>query len=182
MKKLRDYSGNFKPDLRPSDFSYETLEKLIKVYAQIYKALDGYWYLTLMEKYGNVEALDCDLTVWGKLSLYEMEKVTDVLNIKGKDVKSFMKAWQVIPWAWNIKQSFEFLNDNHVIWTVNYCPTVNALEREGRGREDYHCNNVEMRLNRIYASFFNPDIKVNCLQTPPRKHKDGCYCRWEFKL
>ena len=182
MKKLDDYSGDFKPDLKPSDFSSEALEKLIKIYAQLYKALDGFWYLALMERSGNDEALTCDILVWEKLCLYEMSKITKGLNIVGNDVKSMMKAFQLSPWAWNIKSNFEIINDNHVIWTVLHCPTVNALEREGRGRENDICNNVEPRLNRLYASFFNKDIQVNCLKTPPRESDKDYYCRWEFKL
>jgi hypothetical protein len=182
VKKLEDYSGDFNPDLKPSDFSYEALEKLIRTYSKLYKALDGFWYLALMEKRGNDEALACDILVWEKLCLYEMKQITRAFNITGKDVKSLMKAVQISPWAWNIKSSFEVINDNHIIWNVLHCPTVSALEREGRGRENDICKNVEPRLNRLYASFFNPDMQVNCLKTPPRESADDCYCRWEFKL
>lgn len=182
MTKLNDYSGDFKPDLKPGDLSYEMLENLIKIYARLYKALDGFWYLSVMERRGNEEALEYDIKVWEKLCLYEMEKITRQFNIQGKDVKSLMKAFQLSPWAWNIKSEFEMINDNHVIWWVTHCPTVNALEREGGGRENDICNNVEVRLNKLYASFFNPDIEVNCLKTPPRESKDDIYCRWEFKL
>ena len=162
--------------------SPDMLEKLIKVYAQLYKALDGFWYLAVMDRRGNEEALDYDIKVWEKLCLYEMGKITSQFNIRGHDVKSMMKAFQLSPWAWNIKSEFQIINDNHVIWLVTHCPTVNALEREGRGRENDICNNVEVRLNKLYASFFNPDIEVNCLKTPPRASKDDIYCRWEFKL
>jgi hypothetical protein len=41
---------------------------------------------------------------------------------------------------------------------------------------------VEVRLNRLYASYFNPDIQVNCLKTPPRDNAEDYYCAWEFKL
>jgi hypothetical protein len=182
LHKLDDYSGDFNPDLKPSDFSHAALEKLIRTYAQLYKALDGFWYLKVMDRSGNDEALTCDIAVWEKLGLYEMEKISRAFNITGKDVKSVMKAFQLTPWAWNIRSEFEVLSDNHVIWKVNHCPTVNALEREGTGRENDICNNVEVRLNQLYASFFNPDIKVTCLKTPPRTGKDDYYCRWEFKL
>ncbi len=182
MKKLDDYSGDFNPDLKPSDFSYEALEKLIKIYAQLYKALDGFWYLALMEKRGNDEALACDILVWEKLCLYEMKKISEGFNIKGTDVKSAMKAFQLSPWAWNIRSEFKVIDDNHVIWKVLHCPTVKALEREGRGRENDICNNVEIRLNRLYASYFNPDIQVTCLKTPPRENENDFYCSWEFKL
>ncbi len=107
--------------------------------------------------------------VWEKLCKYEMEKITKNFNITGKDVKSLMKAFQLSPWAWNLKWDFEVLGDNHIIWKVTHCPTVKALEREGRGRENDICNYVEVRLNRLYASFFNPAIQVNCLKTPPRE-------------
>lgn len=182
MPQLEDYSGEFKPTLRPRDFSHEALEKLITTYAQLYKALDGFWYLTVMNRSGNDEALTCDIAVWEKLCLYEMEKITRAFNITGKDVQSLMKAFQLSPWSWNIKYEFEIMGDNHIIWKVNHCPTVNALEREGKGRENDICNNVEVRLNQLYASFFSPDIIVTCLKTPPRKDKDDCYCRWEFKM
>ena len=182
MSKLEDYSGEFNPNLKPSDFSYDALEKLIKTYAQLYKALDGFWYLALMEKSGNDAALTCDIAVWEKLCGYEMEKITKNFNIQGKDVKSLMKAFQLSPWAWNLKWDFEVLGDNHIIWKVTHCPTVKALEREGRGRENDICNNVEVRLNRLYASFFNPAIQVNCLKTPPRADDNDYYCRWEFKM
>ena len=74
MSKLEDYSGEFNPNLKPSDFSYDALEKLIKTYGQLYKALDGFWYLTLMDRSGNDEALTCDIAVWEKLCRYRWKR------------------------------------------------------------------------------------------------------------
>lgn len=182
MNKLDDYSGEFKPDIQPGDFSHNALEKMVRVYSKLYKAMDAYWYFAVMERSGNDEALACDIRAWEKLCLYEMEKVTQAFNITGKDVKALMKAFQILPWSWNVKWEFELINDNHAIWQVNDCPTVRAMELEDKGRENYLCNNIDMRLNKLYASYFNPDIKVIQLKAPPRQNKDDFFCRWEFKL
>ena len=56
--------------------------------------------------------------------------------------------------------------------TVTYCPTLDALEEEGEGREDEICNIVEPKILKAYASFFNPDIEVKCLKSPPRKSSE----------
>jgi len=32
--------------------------------------IDGYWYLTVMNKWGNDEAFDCDIKVWEKAQLW----------------------------------------------------------------------------------------------------------------
>jgi hypothetical protein len=182
LEKLDDYSGSFNQDLKPTDFSHAALEKLIKTYASLYKALDGFWYLAVMERSGDKEALDLDIAVWEKLAGYEIKKITKAFNITGRDVESLMKAFQLTPWAWNLKSEFELIDKNCCIWKVRHCPTVDALEREGRGREDEQCNNIEVRINEAYAKGFNPDIKVTRLTTPPRKNKSDYYCTWEFKI
>jgi hypothetical protein len=182
LDKLEDYSGQFKPDLKPTDFTYEALEKMIRVYAQLYKALDGFWYLNIMDQHGNEHAMQCDVMVWERLCKYEMEKITKAFNIEGNNVTALMKAFQLSPWSWNIKSEFEVINENHIIWKVNHCPTVAAMERENNGRENAQCNYVEIRLNNAYAAYFDPKIKVACIKTPPRESKDDYFCKWEFKL
>jgi len=57
LKKLSDYSGEFLPDLKLSDFSPDALARLLKLYAKLYIAMDGLWYRTLKERLGDKEAL-----------------------------------------------------------------------------------------------------------------------------
>lgn len=182
MSKLNDYSGEFKPDLKLSDLSGEALENLIRVYAKLYKALDGFWYLNVMDRHGNDEAMECDILVWERLASYEMDKIQKAFNITGGPLVRMMKAFQLSPWAWNLKSDFEMINEKHVIWRVLHCPTVAALERENKGREQSQCNYIEVKVNDAYAHYFDSRIKVNCLKAPPRQSKDDYFCRWEFKL
>jgi hypothetical protein len=56
LKKLEDYSGDFIPNLKPSDLAPDAIDRLVKVYGQLYKAMDGFWYLSAMDRFGNEEA------------------------------------------------------------------------------------------------------------------------------
>ena len=182
LKKLSDYSGEFLPDIKPSDFSPETLAQLLKLYARLYIAMDGIWYLTVKERLGDKEALACDIQAWERICKYEMARIKRQLKIRGNDIVAFMKAFQLCPWCLMMKFNIEIRNKNSAIYTVTYCPTLDALEAEGGGREAEICNIVEPRIMKAYASAFDPDIEVKCLKSPPRKSRDDICCQWEFSL
>ena len=182
MKELSDYSGEFLPNLKLNDFSPTTLAELLTLYAKLYLAMDASWYLTVKERLGNKEALACDIQTWESMCKYEMAMIKRQLKIRGNDVTTFMKATQVCPWFQLIESKIEIKNKNSAMLTVTYCPTLNALEQEGEGREDEICNIVEPKILKGFASVFNPDIQVKCLKSPPRKSKDDICCQWEFSL
>ena len=135
-----------------------------------------------MERRGNDEALACDIEAWEKITRYEMKNITKELNIEGNDVVAFMKAMQLSPWSQRMKHTIEFQGKNKALFTVTQCPTLEALEKEGKGREDQICNIVDIKWMQDTADFFNPDIKVTPLKTPPREDKKGICCQWEISL
>lgn len=182
MKGLADYSGEFLPKLKLEDFSHDTLVKLLMLYSKLYAALDGFWYLKVMERCGNKEALDYDARTWKSVVKYEMRRITEELNIHGNDVIALMKALQIAPYFQNMQYKIDIENGNRATFTVTHCPTLEALEREGKGREGEICTIVEPEIFKDYAAFFNPGIQVECLESPPRKSKDEVCCRWAFSL
>lgn len=182
MRRLRDYSGQLNPKIKLENFSKDVLVKLLKMYSRLYLAIDGFWYLSVKEKVNNDMALACDFWVWGKQCKNEMERITQLLNIQGKDVSSFLKTLQLSPWMWNYQYEIEVKNSNFGILTVIQCPTLEALEKEGEGREKTFCKTVEAAIFKMYVDCFNPQIGVNYLKLPPRKSKDEIACQWEFKM
>ena len=182
MTKLRDYSGKFDPDFGHNKLSRDALLKLLKGYSEYILRIDGHWYLTVMQKWGNDAAFDCDVMVWEKLALYEMRMISSLLNIYGDDVVTVMKAMQVSPWMWTYECATDIKSNDHAITTCHNCPTLLALEKEGKGREKLICQELEPKLMGIMAHFFNPDIKVTPLKLPPRKSSNEICCQWEFKL
>jgi len=182
LKALADYGGDFLPDLKLEDFSHERILRLLRLYSKVYAALDGFWYLAVMERRGNKEALACDTKVWKSITKYEMRRITEELNIHGNDVIALMKALQIAPYFQNMQYKIDIENGNRATFTVTHCPTLYALEREGKGRETEICNIVEPEIFKDYASFFSPSIQVRCLKSPPRKSKDEICCQWAFNL
>ena len=182
MKELKDYSGEFLHSLKLEDFSHATLVKLLTVYSQLYIAMDGFWYLAVQERSGDKEALACDFRAWERGTRYEMKKITEGLNIPGNDVVAFMKALQLTPWCQKMEYKIDIGDTNNATFTVTYCPTLDALEKEGKGREVQTCTVVEPWAMRQYASFFNRDIEVKSLAPLPRKNRNDICCQWAFEL
>ena len=182
LKKLDNYSGEFIHDLKPEDFSADALARLVRLYSKLYIGLDGLWYLTLKERMGNEEALACDIQAWEKITRYEMKNITRELDIQGNDVVAFMKGMQLSPWSQRMEHNVKFQGRDKALFTVTSCPTLDALEKEGKGREDQICNIVDVKWMQDTASFFNPAIKVTPLKTPPRKSREEICCQWEIIL
>ncbi len=181
MKDLNDYSGGFDPDLRFEDFSKETLVKLLSVYAKLYQATDGMWYLSVKERVSNREAVACDLWVWDKMHRFEMARLCKALKIRRDGVAGLVKALQFGPWQFTHEIDLELRGKHSAIMTISYCPTLEALEREGEGREQSICREVEPAIKQKVAKFFHPSMEVSALRLPPRQTREIC-CQWEFNL
>jgi len=184
VAELVDYSGKFDPEFSYDKLSKETLLKLLEGYAGYMLRIDAYWYLTVMDKWGNDEALDCDRRVWlegKKLSLYEAKTISSLLNIHGDDVTTVMKYVQSCPGSWFQDYEIDIKSNNHAILTFLTCPTLFAIEKEGTGREGLICQ-IDSQYWSTVAHYFNPNIEVNGLKVPPRTNYSDICCRWEFKL
>ncbi|MDM8000626.1 MAG: DUF6125 family protein [Dehalococcoidia bacterium] len=182
MTDLTDYSGRFDPAFSHEKLRKETLLKLLKAYNDYLLRVDGYWYLTVMNKWGNEEAFDCDVKVWEKAQVWEMKTISSLLNIRGDDVATLFKYLQVSPWMHIYVAALDLRNPNHGLLTIDHCPTLISLEKEGTGREKRICQELEPKLMGIQAGFFNPQIKVIPLKVPPRTGYKDCCCQWEFRL
>jgi hypothetical protein len=183
MAKLEDYSGEFEPGFNLDRFSKPALLKLIKAYSDYLIKVDAYWFLTVLDKWGNDAAVECDINILKNLSKpYEVKAVDAMLNIKGNDVATLMKAIQVSPWGQAWERRIDLKNKNYATLTTPVCPTLLALEKEGRGRELSICQVCGHTNLGTQAQIFNKKIKVNPLKLPPRKSKDDIACTWEFTL
>jgi len=183
MARLIDYSGKFDHKWSHDKLKRETLLKLLKSYSEYLLRVDGYWYLAVMNKWGNDEAFDCDVKVWQEnLQLYDLKLVTRTLNIQGDDVVTMLKYTQASPWSWIYEQDIDIKNNDHAIVTTTTCPTLINIEKEGTGREKLICQDLDTKLFNMIAHYFNSNIKVTALKVPPRTDYSDCCCQWEFKL
>lgn len=179
---LDDYSGTFNPDFSLERLSRESLLKLLNAYSDYIRKIDGHWYLCVMNMCGDDIAFKCDTEVWEELTTYTMKLTSELLNIRGNDVATFLKVIQACPWTPMYNVKVDLMNNNHGTLTFLNCPTLIALEEEGAGREQNICNELEVRLMEIKAHYFNPDIQVTPLKLPPRESGSEICCQWELKL
>jgi len=182
MDKMNDYGGEYKPGLDLAELSPEALVRLAKLYSRLYSAADGFWYLALKEMHGNDAALKADMWVWDRLTQHEMKLITREFNIEGNDITTLLKALQLSPWFQFVEVETKIESDTSALFTVTRCKTLEYMEREGEGREEQICGIMESRTLQAYASYFNPDIRVECLQRPPGQQEPGICCRWRFHV
>ncbi len=181
MSQLKDYSGSFRPEITLSHFSRETLVEALKMYSRLFMAIDGFWFLSVKERFDDKTAMACDLWAWDKYIRYELKRITTLFNITGNDVESLFKAMQLSPWGGNLKFEVELLDKNHGVLKVANCPTLQAIVKEGQGRENYFCREVESVMFEMYARNFDPKIKVRPLRLPPETLGSAICCEWELK-
>ncbi len=132
MNELIDYSGEFRPDMKLSDFSKEALIQLIRAAAKCYGAQTSYWYAAAKELYGEETADKLQEYVWlkGGASEAELRNVCTALKISGHDIASYFKFLQMTPIdATMMDLDFELKDANHGTLTVTRCYTLSVLER-----------------------------------------------------
>jgi hypothetical protein len=163
-------------------YDRETLLKLIKTYSRLYINVDGFWYLAAKNDSGDEKALEYDIWVWEKMYKREVDGITAALGIKERDVLSYFKVVTMTPWFHSIDYDVKIEDINRGILTINHCPTLLALEKEGEGRENNICNVIDKEYFNNACKHFNPHMEFRPIIIPPREKKEGICCQWEVTL
>ncbi len=194
MDELKDYSGEFDPNLTLRDFSKEALIKLLVSASKAYLGIDGVWTTLMRQKYGDRMAFDYDKEVWFTQGLaLDILRTVGPLNIEGNDIATVFKYLQFSPGfaviyvgpppEFEPYVKFELKNENHGIMTVTRCHSLEYFERHhDSDLQKLACEEIDVPAWQWLANQFNPDIKVSPLKLPPRKSKDEIACQFEFKL
>jgi hypothetical protein len=71
----------------------------------------------------------------------------------------------------------EIINENHVIWTLPKCKSLEFFEAKDPGRINQVCYVNEKKVIERYL--INRKIKLTPLKLPPRSSPDEIACKWE---
>jgi hypothetical protein len=165
-----------------AQYDRKTLINLIKAYSKLYMSVDGFWYLAVKNDEGDEKALKHDLWVWDKMYKREIDGITKALGVQKRDVLSYIKVFTMTPFFHSIDYNVKIEDNNHGVLTINHCPVLLALEKEGEGRENNICNIVDRDIFKKACKHFIPDMVCKPIITPPRENKEGICCQWEFSL
>ncbi|RLC92574.1 MAG: hypothetical protein DRI39_08105 [Chloroflexi bacterium] len=184
MEELKDYSGEFRPNIRYEDFSKDVLARLLKAYCKELLLLDAYWQQEVENRLGSDAAFECTLANWTRIGKYEMKWAMEALNITGNDVAAYVKTCQMIAsFAQDVfDYDFDLKSNNHAVLTVRHCPALVSLEKNAPEKIVPTCQVLEEEAMKAYTRAVNPAIQVRGLKVPPRKSRDEIACQWEFKI
>ena len=182
MKKSKVYNIESMAASLFEGYSRGKLIALLVFYSRLYMLLDGHWYLSVKQRFGDEQAVDIDLQVWDKQAGKEIEGLAQLMDFQSRDVVSLMELSAIMPSAAGSKGYIEVKNKNDCTLTITHCPIFRTLEKEGEGREKTQCEVICRRLMTTMALSFNPDIEVEPTRMPTRQNPDEVYCQWQFKL
>ena len=189
MTERKDYNGEYRTDVRFEDFSKEALIRLIKAYQITFIGNMGMWNTVNRERMSVEEAWNLDSEVYEKqVQRFELPLVCDAMNIRGNDVVTMLKYFQMCPDGAReglYEFSTEIINKDHAVLTFTRCPTLFYFERK-QSEKDIEClcgpGGTEDRAFKAICNYFNPNMKSRALKFPPRKSEDEICCKWEFKV
>ncbi len=182
MSEMQNYGGKFRPDFKFTDMSKEFLSELLRFYGNAYMALDGFWYIGLLNETDNDFTLKVDHWAWEKSTRFEMKRLVPLAGIEGNGLDSLFKFLQLVPWMQVTDCRLELESPYRGTLVVSKCSILEGMEKSGDGREKLVCSQVDAAVLRSYARYFNPNIKVEPILLPPRQEKQGVCCTWEFTL
>ncbi|MFX1580295.1 MAG: DUF6125 family protein [Promethearchaeota archaeon] len=163
------------------DLPREQLLKVIDAYAKAWQAMDGAYFLALEKKYGMDVAIEMDKEAWKIFSPIEARRIMKEFGIaQNGGLKALEKALDFRVYARLNRQSFEWVDENKLQFTMNECRVQVARNR--KGLPDFPCRQVGEIEYSYFAVTIDPRIKTRCVFCPPGEHPEDAYCRWEFTL
>jgi hypothetical protein len=187
MRELKDYSGDYKPDLKLEDFSKDFLVKMMIAWGRAYINMTECWFQAVKEqmKVSNEECAKCETLAWKKIAETSVPKIAKSLDIEVKDIVDAMKVWQILPDGPRggvFDTEVEVKDRNHIMLTVTKCRSLDWMEKNAPYRIEPMCHELEVVAFNRYLTVFLPNAHANPVKLPPRKSPNEVPCIWEIKL
>jgi hypothetical protein len=158
----------------------EELIKRLNLAMDVATAVDGMWFMAVEKENGYDRALEMDIGVWKRYPKVLKKRLIKYYEFKNKGLEAVQELIESDPML--LPMEFEFIKDgkNTMVFKVNKCPALEAMERIGRKK--LTCEPVETVYLEGIAKLCDERIEIKAIKLPPRNSKaDGC-CEWRFTL
>ncbi len=145
------------------------------------------WATQITVRYGLDVMFDIQYTLWGDTVLPGAKKLKEQwLGITGTTVADWMKDLQIDATSMPGKAfdlSFEMPEPGVGIMTFNRCVAADQWEQMGRPDIlEKNCHSTCPKSMIVTTKMYNPNMKVDILAIPPRKHEGDVCCKWRFSM
>jgi hypothetical protein len=163
------------------DLPRERLLEALDMFAKMWLAHDGCWFLSAEAERGMDGAMELDRQAWEKFAAVEARRIKNFAKL-GDDggLEALEKALSL--------RMYAVLNEQHTEWgserrTLRFfmdsCRVHAARERKGLPR--FPCKEIGETEFPTFARTIDPRIETRCLRCPPDA-PEGKYCGWEFSI
>lgn len=158
----------------------EELIRRLRLAMDVATAVDGMWFLAAEQENGYDKALEMDINVWRRYPAVLKKRLSKYTVLKESGLAAVKEIIENDPML--VPVDFEFIcgAKNDLIFKVNKCPALEAMERIGR--EKLTCEPVETVYLEGLARLCDPRIRVEATKLPPRLSEDDICCEWRFTL
>ncbi len=183
MAEMENYSGPFDPGLRFGDLSKDFLLKIIRVWQWCWLQLDAAWFENLKDKTGQEIAYGCDLEMWLRCAERCNTRYAKIARIPNRSAVDCLKVLQ-LPLDNTMGAVYPttkvITDENHVLITVDKCPSLEFCERNAPERVVPMCVIMEPHLIHWYK--VNTDVVLAATRLPPRTGSSEMACQWTYTL
>lgn len=186
---LEDLAGPYREEFTLADLSRDALIKLIRAHQKIFV---GYMYVMMeaqKKHFGEKKALELYAETYDKhMTEVQIPLLREAANIRGNDVISMFKYFQIATDGLG-EGTYEFdmdvKNDYDVGYVGKYCVNAKFFEdSDDRAQLDALCakgpGSMEHEAYTSICRNFHPKMKMEWPLLPPRKNKEGPFCKWRF--
>ena len=164
-------------DAHLAALSHEELLAMCKLLLHNVRAVDGYWFYAVEDRFGRDAAGEMDEEVWDRLGGSEARRVVRQYNLSGEGLATVLEAIAHCPsFRCFVEYEGKLETDGRAVLRVSGCLSQEARVRQGRGV--FNCAGVEQRYFTSFARAIDPNVTVRRSFSPPDDRRDGLWCEW----
>ncbi len=144
-----------------------------------FRAVDGFWFLYVQDRFDQQTAERINEKVWVKLPELCAKDLVKRFKIEEKGLAGFLKALRLFPWCIIIGYDIEEKPGEIIISVPSCAPQVARVKK---GLPEFECKTMHQGEFESFARVIDDRIRVECLFAPPDPHPAECFCKWRFTI
>jgi hypothetical protein len=160
--------------------SREQLLVALRMFAKMWLAHDGCWFLAAEEHLGLNVAMELDRVAWQHFAEIEATRIRETFDIPPRaGLEGLVQALNLRMYSLINTQHMQRSPEGALRFRMDVCRVQETRRR--KGLPDFPCRPIGEVEFSSFARAIDPRLRTRCVQCPPDS-VPGEYCEWEFVL